>query len=68
MIKYSESEFHTQGTHDIVCPYCGETHQAEHEDYGDQDEELEMDCSTCEKSFIYTTDYDVTFYSGKKEK
>ena len=47
----------------ITCPYCLNERQGDCEDIGDQDKDIEEECSECGKTFIYTTDYDVTFCS-----
>lgn len=58
-IEYDEYDCNSNG--EAVCPYCGYKCELIGEDYGDQDEELEMECFDCGKTFIYTTDYSVTF-------
>ena len=67
MIKNSESEFNTQFNKDLICPYCGHKNLSDCEDYGDQDEEMEHDCSKCESTFIYITDYNITFCTARRD-
>jgi len=42
---------------DIDCPYCGHYQDINHEDgFGYTEDELhEMECESCEKSFVFTT-------------
>ena len=58
-IEYDEYDCYNND--EAVCPYCGYKCELIGEDYGGQDEELEMECFDCGKTFIYTTDYSVTF-------
>ena len=58
-VKYDD--INTYSNEEAVCPYCGYKCELTGEDYGGQDEESEMDCFECGKTFIYTTDYSVTF-------
>ncbi len=61
-------EYLTMYNKDIVCPYCGRKHEANSENYADQDEEVERECYACQKEFVYITDYDITFCTYKKER
>ena len=56
-------EFNTDYRHNAVCPYCGCENEVYPENYKGQDEEDESKCGECERTFIYTIDYDITFCS-----
>lgn len=47
---------------DILCPYCGEEQQIDHDDgYGYAEDELyTQECRDCNKIFIYKTS--ITYY------
>jgi len=58
-------------TDEIVCPYCGCSHDrdSEGEDLGAEDSYIEYGCGECEKTFVYVTNYsDPTFSSSKFEE
>lgn len=60
--KVEHDDIKTSYNPKAVCPYCGyENEMMDSELYGEQDEELELDCGNCSKTFIYTTNYEVTF-------
>lgn len=58
-VEYDETDCFAND--EAKCPYCGHKCELIGEDYGAQDEEQEMQCFECDKTFIYTTDYSVTF-------
>lgn len=61
----SEQEFDTDYTNEIVCPYCGYQFTDSWELQGGQDTDIPIECGRCEKSFIFSTDYHITYSSHK---
>lgn len=58
--KYIDHKF----TDEIVCPYCGY-------EYGDSwefDDDVELDCDECGKTFDATREFEITYSTTKKEK
>lgn len=48
------------------CPYCGHDNYVEAEDLPSHDgDELDIECSNCEKEFKIVMNIEVTFYSYK---
>lgn len=52
---------------DIKCPYCGYEH-SDSWDFDVTDKEEEIECHQCEKDFVVSAEYSVTYTSSKKEK
>ena len=55
----------THNLKDIVCPYCGEEYPSDDIHMG-QDEQTELECPHCEKSFTVTASWDVSYSSERK--
>ena len=51
----------SQGTDDVVCPYCG----YEISDSWEYPESEDEECSACSKHFHYTRHTSVTYYSER---
>lgn len=54
---------------DIECPYCGEEQEICHDDgYGyEEDTCHEMECFSCEKTFVFTTVISFDYYPAKAD-
>jgi DNA-directed RNA polymerase subunit RPC12/RpoP len=52
-------------TEDITCPYCGYVFDCDSEFITDDGNEEHIECYKCDKTFIYTTNYSITFSSKK---
>jgi transcription elongation factor Elf1 len=48
--------------HYIICPYCGEKHEATTEDTTDKT--LEIECNECRKPFKMRCDFWVTYVTS----
>ncbi len=48
-----------------ILPYCGYQFTDSWEMQDAQDKEIPIECGECEKTFIYSTDYSVTFSTHK---
>lgn len=58
-------------TRNVVCPYCGHEHDDCHEHFGREfqwEEESEVDCHSCEKTFKASREFSVTFSTEKIEQ
>jgi len=51
---------------DIECPYCKESFEYDSDPIG-QDEETEIECYACDKSFVVSAHWDVTYSSRKAD-
>lgn len=73
-VEYDASN--CRGARNIVCPYCGNEHTSDVEDYKNQDYTEMYECTKCEKHFVYEAVYTVTFdtmpienhYNQRREK
>lgn len=65
--KPEEKEIDCLGTDEIVCPHCGHEHgdSWEYFTHGNGNER-EADCVECEKRFLVSAEYSVTYFSSKK--
>lgn len=55
----------TNYTKELICPYCNYEYSDSWEYQDAQDKDVQTQCPECEKNFIYSTDYDITFSSYK---
>lgn len=57
---------------DVICPYCEEEQEINHDDgYGyEEDREFEQDCSFCDRTFKFTTSisFNYTVYCEGEHK
>ena len=60
-------DYDTQFTRYAKCPYCGYENQDSWELPFDRDEDIEVDCHKCEKTYIVSRCIDITYSSVKKE-
>ena len=58
-------EIDCDSTDEVVCPYCGYKHENDCDKICNQDEDEEFYCHNCDKVFIYTPYFTVTFSSRK---
>jgi hypothetical protein len=54
---------------DLECPYCEADLEVNHDDgFGyEEDRNHEMQCSKCEKSFVFTTSISYSYYAEKAD-
>ena len=60
----SDDDFDCDGTHNIICPWCG-YHYDDTTDFCRSGRSEEYDCDNCEKPFLVEPDYDVTYSTSK---
>lgn len=53
-------------TKEVVCPYCG-NEQSDSWEYGYDEEEHEVDCDHCERSFMMYVNTSVSYSSKRKD-
>ena len=49
---------------DCYCPYC-EKNNGRIDDCYEQNEVYETQCADCEKNFVFTVDYDISYDTSK---
>lgn len=62
----AENEIECHGTDEVVCPFCGYEF-SDSWDFNFQGNEMEIECGNeaCEKTFLCSPYYAVTYYSDK---
>ena len=45
----------------LICPYCKDEIQVDAEDIINGDEMESMECPNCDKEFIYSCNYEITY-------
>jgi hypothetical protein len=63
----SMPEIDHEWTNDAVCPYCGYADKESWELDGEDGQEGETTCGSCERDFIYYRNVSVTFTTMKIE-
>lgn len=63
-----DKEINCDGTHEVVCPYCGQEHGDSWELSGYDGEESTIDCGTCGEEFIYVRNVSVDYTTCKREE
>ena len=58
-------KYETDYTKEIVCPHCGHKYRDSWE-YNDESGTV-WNCDECEKEFILTVDFDITYCTEKVE-
>jgi len=68
-IKYLTPEHDCSYNDTIVCPYCGheEANPTEYLQGSGQGDDIEINCSSCDKEFIFSYGTKITFSSRCKD-
>lgn len=62
--KFNKNPLDTEGTYEIICPYCGTEAPQDTEDF-DHNHKSKIECDTCDGMFIAEIDYSVTYTTRK---